>query len=149
MFSRRRHGDASQAVGWGLPHQLSFPRRRESTPLYLAPQFYAIGIIAGFLFSSRRHDDVVIPAKPVLSKACPELVPKVRQSKESKERESRCLCRLRFFAPLYLLSFLDISIRQHINCLSASCFDNQYFASQTIINFFRALLIAVFNTYRP
>jgi len=27
-------------------------------PLYLAPQF-----IAGFLFSRRRHDDVVIPAK--------------------------------------------------------------------------------------
>jgi len=26
MFSRRRHGDASQAVGWGLPHQLSCPR---------------------------------------------------------------------------------------------------------------------------
>ena len=32
-------------------------------PLYLALQFYAICIIAEFLFSRRRHDDVVIPAK--------------------------------------------------------------------------------------
>jgi len=100
--------------------------------------------------SLMKYDAVPIPSFFIKNKKSKEfcfysLSVELKESKQGQlELERICDSQI-----VGYIDFLDILIRQHINCLSASCLDNQYFASQTIINFFRALLIAVFNTYRP